>query len=220
MTFTELLPAIRSAYVKPFAKAASDHDAHIEPAYRQSDGSLSEEGTLLLPCRADFIPKNENQPVMVDSKSLLGFDPISFDIKSTSIVISPFGWDWVTVQVLGINKGAVTQILKEWFLHWFDIEDNNQPTSEGLYGVLHFLSEPELLIDGLRVNIDLGSSPVTAFEDLLFRLSDANASEVHVGQPIIQAGHAKACPLIQTLATTTQGESFVKTVIGRWGHGA
>lgn len=181
MTFTELLTAIRSAYVEPFAKAALEQDAHIELAYRQSDGSLSEEGSFSTPYRADFIPKNENQPVMVDSKSQLRFDPISFDIKSTSIVISPFGWDWMTMQVLGINKGAITQTLKEWFLHWFDLEDNNPPTSEGLYGVVHFLSDPEPIIDGLRVNIDLGSSPVTAFEDLLFRLSDANVSEVHVG---------------------------------------
>lgn len=181
MTFTELLTAIRSAYVEQFAKAASEQDAHIEPAYRQSNGSLSLEGSLLIPSRADFIPKNANQPVMMDSKFQLRFEPISFDIQSTSIVISPFGWDWMTLQVISINKGAVTQTLKEWFLHWFDLEDSNQSTSEGLYGVVHFLSDPEPTIDGLQVNIDLGSSPVTALEDLLFRLSDANVSEVHIG---------------------------------------
>jgi len=184
MTFTELLTAIRSAYVDQLAKAVSENDAHVEPAYRQADGSLATEGTLLLPCRADLIlkeDKKENQPVMVDSSSQLGFDPISFEIKSTSIVISPFGWDWMALQVLGIKEATASQTLKEWFLYWFDLEDNNEPTSEGLYGVVHFLSDPEPTSDGLRVNIDLGSSPEAAFEDLLFRLSDANASEVHIG---------------------------------------
>lgn len=184
MTFAELLTAIRSTYVNALAKTVTEQSAHIEPAYRQADGSLATEGFLSLPCRADLIPKEgekANQPVMVDSSSQLRFDPITFEVKSTSITISPFGWDWVTLEARGISEGTVTQALKDWFLHWFDAEDSNEPTSEGLYGVVHFMSDPEATSTGLRVNIDLGSSPPAAFEDLLFRLSDANASEVHVG---------------------------------------
>ncbi|WP_395011311.1 hypothetical protein [Undibacterium sp.] len=183
MTFTELLTDIRSTYVDVLAKVVSAQSAHIEPAYRLVDGSLATEGTLSLPCRTDLIPKEGekiNQAVMVDSNSKLGFDPFSFEIQSTTIVISPFGWDWVKLEVEGFENDIATQTLKEWYLYWFDIDDNNEPTSEGLYGVVHFLSDPEITINGLRVILDLGSAPTSAFEDLLFRLSDANVAEVHV----------------------------------------
>jgi hypothetical protein len=185
MAFIELLTAIRSTYVDALAKAAAEQSAHIEPAYRLADGALAIEGALSLPCRADLIPKEgetANQAAMVNSSSLLEFDPISLKIKSTSVAMSPFGWDWVALEVHGIDEEIATRALKEWFLYWFDPDDNNGPTSEGLYGVVHFLSDPETTTNGLRVNIDLGSSPTTAFEDLLFRLSDENASAVHVGQ--------------------------------------
>jgi len=95
--------------------------------------------------------------------------------------MSPFGWDRVALEVRGIDEGSAAQTLKEWFWHWFDAEYNDEPTSEGLFGVVHYLSDPEVTSTGLRVNIDLGSSPSSAFEDLLFRLADANASEVQVG---------------------------------------
>lgn len=184
MTFTELLAAIRSTYVDALARAVAEQSAYVEPAYRHADGSLATEGSLSLPCRADLIPtegESANQSVMVDSGSQLRFDPLSFEIESTSVTLSPFGWDWVALEARGIDEQAVSRVLKEWFLHWFDAEDNNEPTPDGLYGVVHFLSDPETTSTGLRVNIDLGSSPPSAFEDLLFRLSDANASEVHVG---------------------------------------
>ena len=183
MTFTELLTDIRSTYVDVLAKVVSAQSAHIEPAYRLVDGSLATEGALSLPSRTDLIPREgekTNQAVMVDSNSKLGFEPFSFEIQSTTIVISPFGWDWVKLEVRGIDNDTATQTLKEWYLYWFDINDNNEPTSEGLYGVVHFLSDPEITSTGLRVNLDLGSAPTSAFEDLLFRLSDANVAEVHV----------------------------------------
>lgn len=184
MTFTELLIDIRSVYVDALAKAASAQSAVIESAYRLEDGSLATEGSLSLPCRTDLIPKegeNANEPIMVDSNSKLRFEAVAFEIQSTKIAMSPFGWDWMTLEVCGIEYETATQTLKEWFLYWFDTDDKNEPTSQGLYNVVHFLSDPEITTTGIRVNIDLGSSPTAAFEDLLFRLSDANATEVHVG---------------------------------------
>jgi hypothetical protein len=183
MTFTELLTDIRSAYVDALAKAISVQSANIEPAYRLADGSLATEGTLSLPCRMDLVPKEgemANQPVMVESSSKLRFEPISFDIQSTTVAVSPFGWDWVTLEARDIKDESAAQTLKEWFLYWFDPDDNNELTAEGLFGVVHFLSDLESTSTGFRVNIDLGSSPAYAFEDLLFRLSDTNVAQLLV----------------------------------------
>jgi hypothetical protein len=184
MTISELLTAIRKPYAEALAKTSATAAIHLEPAYRQADGSLSVEGSLGLPCRADIILKegdSAGQSIQVDSESQLKFEPISFELGTTSVVLSPFVWDWVPFEVCGLGQEATLSVLRSWFLEWFDTEDQNDPTEEGLYGVVHFMSEPESTVEGWRVTIDLGSSPERALEALFFRLSDVGASQIRVG---------------------------------------
>lgn len=184
MPVSELLAAIRKPYVAALARMSATAAMHLEPAYRQADGSLAVEGPLNLPCRADIIFKegpSAGQSIRVDSESHLKFEPISFALGTTSVALSPFVWDWLPVEVCGLSQEATSSVLKSWFLEWFDTEDQNDPTEEGLYGVVHFMSEPEPTVEGWSVTVDLGSSPERALEDLLFRMSDAGASQIRVG---------------------------------------
>ena len=184
MTVSDLLEAIREPYVRTLAEAVKAQPGHVEPAFRQADGSLSVEGLLQVPCRADFIPKegvDAGRPVSVDSSSRLQFDPISFNLGDTSVTISPFEWGWAQLEVGDLGNEAGSTVLRAWFLRWFDEVDGNDQTPEGLYGVAHFVSDPEPTELGFRVKADLGSSPARALEDLLVSLSDAGAGEVRVG---------------------------------------
>jgi hypothetical protein len=184
MGIPELLAAIRKPYVDALAMASSSPAVHVGPAYRQKDGSLSTEGALALPCRADVIPKegsSAGQAIRIDSDSQLKFEPIRFNLGATTVHISTFVWDWAPFEVKGLSEEPASKALSSWFLEWFDPDDQNSRTGEGLYGVVHFMSEPERTAGGWKVTVDLGSSPENALEDLLFRLADAGASEVRVG---------------------------------------
>jgi hypothetical protein len=183
MTISDLLEKIREPYVRVLAESVRQQPAHIEPAYRQASGALATEGLLELPCRADFISteKEAPEPFTVDSKTQLQFEPVSFIIGNTSIKLSPFGWDWVRIGILGLKNESALSVLKSWFLHWFDEEDQNGENEEGLFGVMHFMSEPEVLEEEIRVTVDLGSAPAESVEDLMFRASDAGAKELYVG---------------------------------------
>lgn len=184
MMISEFLTAVRKPYIDTFARVATQVESHVEPAYRQSDGSLAVEGSLGLPCRVDVIPmegSTAGQTIRVDSETQLEFEVVTFTSGAGTVVLSPFVWDWTPLEVLGLSEEAVSNVCHSWFLKWFDADDENAPTEEGLFGVVHFMSELEPTEEGWRVTVDLGSSPVSAVEDLLFRILDAGASQVRVG---------------------------------------
>ena len=188
MTISELVAAVRKPYIEILASAAAESEAHIEPAYRRADGSLAFEGPLDLPCRADIIPvsgPSAGHPVRVDSETQLRFEPISFHLGATSISFHPFVWEWAAVEVEGLDKEAIAQAFKSWFLEWFDTEDQNDRTEDGLFGVVHFMSHPAQTLRGWGVTIDLGSLPERALEDLFGRMSDVGARQIRVGQGLL-----------------------------------
>lgn len=185
MTVTELFAAVRSGYIKRLAEAvAASPGAHAEPAYRTADGALAVEGDLSLPCRADLIPTQgalAGTSLSVDSETQIQFEALTFTIPPAVVHLSPFRWDWVTLRVAGLSPAKASASASQWFARWFDGDDANSPTAEGLYGVVHFLSDPEVAGQSVTYQLDLGSASEAALEDLLSCLADAGASEIHVG---------------------------------------
>ena len=121
------------------------------------------------------------QSIQVDSETRLEFEAVTFASGAGEVVLAPFVWDWTPLEVRGLSQEAVSDVFQAWFLKWFDTDDENVATAEGLFGVVHFMSELEPTDAGWRVTVDLGSSPVSAVEDFLFRILDAGASQVRVG---------------------------------------
>lgn len=184
MTVSELLVAIRKPYVETLARQAAEGAGYVEPAYRNSDGSLAIEGVMAMPCRVDMIAREgaaAGEPVQVDAESELAFEPVGFAIEQMAVRISPFGWDWLALEVRGLSQEALVQVMGPWFLEWFDVEDENPPTEDALQGVVHFISDPEPTAEGFQLKIDLGSAPAPSLEDLLFALADAGATGAFLG---------------------------------------
>jgi len=185
MTITELFAAVRNGYTERLAKViAGSPGAHVEPAHRTAHGALAVEGDLSLPCRVDLIPTqgaNAGASLTVDSETQLQFEALTFTLPPAVVHLSPFTWDWVTLRVAGLSSTQASASVTQWFARWFDGDDANSPTAEGLYGVVHFLSDPEVSGQSVAYHLDLGSASEAALEDLLFCLADAGASEIHVG---------------------------------------
>ncbi|MBC3911303.1 hypothetical protein [Undibacterium umbellatum] len=184
MTLTQLLAAIRASYITVLFAATSNGNVHVEPAYRNADGTLSLEGKPALPCRADWIPVEgefAGQSHTVDAKTQLEFEPFAFQLSASEVSITPFTWDWLPLQISGLSLDVAEATLTGWFMAWFDGEDGNAKNADGLYGVVHFMSGITQEGDALQLSIDLGSVSEAAVEDLLFKLADANAEAIQLG---------------------------------------
>lgn len=69
----------------------------------------------------------------------------------------------------------------EWFDRWFDGEDTRQPDEHGLCGVIHFLADPEHEGNATILQVDFGSAPEEAFEELLDALRDSGVTKIEIG---------------------------------------
>ena len=156
-----------------------------EAAYRNSDGSLARDGPLALPLRGDIFVSSGNQPLKVervDSKSALSFEPFILEETSDAAVrIAPFHWDACNFRIRGIHNSTNWELLRDWFTHWFDEEDSNPADAQGLSGVVHFLSDPEYEGSLTLIQVDFGSAPIEAFQELLHVLQTSGANLIEVG---------------------------------------
>jgi hypothetical protein len=181
MNLTELFEAIRATYVRELGAVVAAVDAHVEPAFRRQDGSLAVEGALDLPCRADYIPRDGGmKPGRVDSKTRVEFEPFVVLYGNCEVQLSPFTWDWLQVNVRGLGLEEVAVLAKSWFLRWFDVEDENEPNEQGLFGVVHFFGDPSAAESEVRLTLDLGSAPSEALNELLWQLSSHGAESAVV----------------------------------------
>jgi hypothetical protein len=189
MTVGELLDAIRERYLAQFRQTISeveksDMEAWVECAYRDEDGGLAREEALKLPLRLDIVAFADGEAknkVRVDSKTMLSFEPIDFEWTGIPTRLSPFHWDSCDIRVSGVPRGTDWSRVRNWLDEWFDGEDTRQPDEHGLFGVIHFLSDPKP--DGSKTifNVDFGSAPVEAFEALLDALRDSGATKIEIG---------------------------------------
>ncbi|MGW8393115.1 hypothetical protein [Pseudoduganella sp. HUAS MS19] len=181
---TELFSVIRMAYAATFADAvASSAHAHAEAVLRREDGSLAVDGEYGLPMRADLVPRRGTQAgklLSVDSHTRMQFSVHTLPIPPAIVYVAPFVWDAVVLRVGGLVPEQVGAVLAPWFMDWFDPEDTNQKNAEGLFGVVHFASDPQPDGAMVAVELDLGSAPVQALEDLLARLADAGARDIRL----------------------------------------
>ena len=179
MTFAELMGAIRSSYAQVLAEAVAEHAPALrEAALRHADGTLKADGQPPLPHRFDaFHADGVNR--MVDSERQLRFDPFSFPIDGMTVSVAPFTWDWLDLEIAG-DPAVAGAACRAWFLRWFDEQDENEPDADGLRGVVHYMSDPLAVQDGIGLRIDLGSAPDEALDDLLFALADAGIGAVRL----------------------------------------
>ena len=178
-----LLERTRSLNVIALTEAiAAAAPAHVEPALRRADGELATTGEWQLPMRVDFLRKGreseQSEPVTPTSK--LSFSVFAVNIDRVQVEVGPFGWDWVEVAT-DQPPQTIGPSLKAWFLEWFDSEDTNSADGNGLYGVVHFASDPAPTPGGSAFAVDLGSAPIACFFSLFSHLSVAGVGAARVG---------------------------------------
>lgn len=182
---SRVLERIRDINIRSLKAASEEHaPCYMEPALRNEDGTVAGEGEFDLPCRVDVIPIGDDDDllpsVMVDPSTRLRFQTLLITEDGMRVSVKPFGWDHAEFVVRFPGK-PVVQALLQWFLTWFDPDDNNAVDPDGLSGVVHYLSDPAYSKDKLRFDVDFGSAPVEAFHALVQTLKQMGASAMEVG---------------------------------------
>lgn len=163
-----------------FSCLREKHDGRIftEVTLRTKNGAVATEGPSQLGCRVDAIIPSTIESVMVDSAARASFRYISFHYGSIPVSLSPFEWDRCVVTMECSADAFRWQPVLDWFHRWFDAEDENETTADGLSGVIHFLSEPQFTGTSVTFTTDLGSAPAQAFDDLLEACAASEPSQI------------------------------------------
>jgi len=185
MDLVSLLDQIRGYNVTALRSAASQcPGAFLEPALCNDAGEVVGEGQYDLPVRVDLVLVEDTVPtekVMVSPDKALSFTAFDAIVNGLPVRISPFGWDYAHVRAHTPDSSLDFGKLCAWFFGWFDIEDTHDEDGDGLYGVVHYMSDPKLTPSGFSFVVDLGSAPVDALVSLMAALKDMGATRVEVG---------------------------------------
>lgn len=139
--------------------------------------------------RVDYMANAEGKSKVVEFQfdQFLDFERTESSVESTALTLSPFNWERAIVTL----EGAVwpKEPLLDWFDDWFGLtsgrEDQAEPGQLG--GLIHSLSIAEA-----RIEVDLGSAPVEAFEQLLKLAASTTASRIIVATEFTGAGEEQA----------------------------
>lgn len=191
MSLGLLLDDIRRHYTARLGSFAeelreADPEATIltEVAFEDEDGAVAVEGLLELPMRLDVVEMKGgevSQLLTVDTDSHVDFEPVDFDWgeEALPVALGPFAWNRLQIRLHGLAEKPDWTALQDWFWIWFA---RDEPSGGGFLGAVHFLSDPEPLEPGAyQFSADLGTAPVSAFEDLLDCFVALGCSEAEIG---------------------------------------
>ncbi len=192
MTFDELLTQIRDFYLRHLREAMAevrrDPEAKliVEPVLRNAEGEVVSEGVLNLPKRADIVVIRNGQvsdSYQVTAAHELALKPFTFPwTGGASITVGPFRWEDCQFRLPDLGPKANFKPLADWFLAWFDQDDERGLYYSDLQGVVHCLTDPKFDDGTATFSIDFGSAPAEVFEYLLDALEQLGAKTVQIGQ--------------------------------------
>ena len=200
MKVAELMERSRARTVsktkEAIAERASRSKVHTEPALRRSDGTLAlAPDGLKLPLRWDFLAVNEPEQKNADSITLKFVKPAGVPWgPGMRIEFVSSCWDCMIFRLSPPRPGEDWGWLAAWFLRWFDPDDQNEKDEDGLYRVVHFISDPEPADDAMKFIVDFGSAKVDAMADLLDRMAEQGYAKCVIGdenQPSERTGPAR-----------------------------
>lgn len=187
MGIGELLDQIRSYYLDRFRDAIEERESGgnchviVESPYLDSQGNPSRDGALNLPMRGDIFVVEEDKAttsVQVDTKNMIGFSPVTFQwAQGLQVKMMPFQWNWCPLEISPAKSVEELAPIVEWFERWFEDHFDGDVFS----GAVHFLSDPETSSTDVSLQIDFGSAPVEAFEQLLDSCAAVGVTGVSVG---------------------------------------
>jgi hypothetical protein len=189
MTLTQFLGGIRDHYVKRLARAVRERVTDPEQWLVEHTFGRPEEpdeSGWNWPMRHDLIQLKNGEPggvLVVQTEEAPTFKTFKTQWGDVPLYIEAFTWDQCVVRAQGLNDDGEWEELAEWYGKWFDLGGEKEPGADGLLGVIHAVFKPEIEDDLATLDVDLGSSPVEALEELMDALAALGAQIIALGGP-------------------------------------
>lgn len=108
------------------------------------------------------------------------FAPIR-EVHPTGVLVTMHPLVWNACEFHFSEPAAALDAVGRWHAKWIDEADSRPQDQHGLAGVIHWLRQP--IRNGNRVNllVDFGSSPASAFHELIAAFADSGVSALTVG---------------------------------------
>lgn len=155
----------------------------MEPAIRTSNGALAfAPDGLKLPLRWDFVAEAAPEEKNADSVTLKIVEPAYATwAPGMRVELISVCWDCMIIRLSPPRPEEDWQWLAAWFLRWFDPEDQNSKDEDGLYKVVHFVSDPAPAADAAKFVVDFGSAGIGALADLLDQIAEKGYTKCIIG---------------------------------------
>lgn len=123
---------------------------------------------------ADFISNDEDRSATeLLPETYLSFDPIVENHGAASLTIDHLRWD--DVIIYHDLEAPPMDDLANWFLRWFDPDDDRYVSNAELSNVIH-----SMLVEAQRLSVDFGTADVEALRELLDLLERGGASSIRM----------------------------------------
>ena len=158
MQIRDVLTQAPNRHVSAFIeRIGSLEPCHVEPAMRMSDGSLALAGNPPTPCRMDLVVKANGEQHTIDSERASQIDAHSIQVGDTTVQVEPFDWSMAHFDARGVGPEA-RELVRTWFVRWFDLDDENSADSSGLYGAVHYLGDIFCQFSTDRISASCGNA--------------------------------------------------------------
>ena len=150
---------------------ASGHKVITEPALCAASGkAVCAPDGLRLPLRYDLVIQRQDgefQKENADSTTIEFGEPLfaTWD-EGLRIEIHRLCWDYMCFELFPVLATIEWDGLRRWFLKWFDADDKDTAGKDGLFGVLHFVSDPATENGVSKFFVDFGSASSDCLAEL------------------------------------------------------
>lgn len=195
MDVRTLVALVRDSYVKAFERAIRDYRTNRSKHYllEYSLGQPEpQEGRFSLPVRHDLLPLIDGKPgsivIFREQKPAMVVETMA-EVNSIPVKIRQFTWDQFELRLNGVRPTADLMSILHWYDRWFD-RLGRRPEIGAVRGVIHSMDGPFWDMNGLTIEVDLGTATADALLDLLHAASHLKPSSMEVRTPSQQAGPA------------------------------
>lgn len=115
-----------------------------------------------------------------------GEPPCRFRLAS-GLEVRQSGFSWEALRVTFSCEDFAIESLRDWLRLWLDPDEVRKPDASGLCGVVHDLAWSYLELGRWQLDVDLGSAPLLALEELLDVLADAGVRRIDVSRHDLRA---------------------------------
>jgi len=166
MTIEEILNAQREAYLHEYSELSNSCDGAKEILLAMNNESEEELFSLYRP---DCLLKDENGEFSMKdyiSNVYFNHDSIEISFNEGVLELNPFQWCSVRIDIEGTIQNLDELIA--WGEKWIDLDDVKEVNKEtGFQEVIHSISIENIPSDKQTIYIDMGTSPIQAFIELL-----------------------------------------------------